>query len=274
MKKIKILISILLAFILSISVCGCSIIDNFFPSNWKTDSNGTYYIDDDGITQTGWATIDGRPYYFNEDGTLADYVKVIDVSQYQGDVDWNSIANQGIKMAVIRSSYGWENYPEQVDENFKKNIEGAKAAGLKVGVYHYCYATTPQEAKKEADYCLKAVSNYDIDLPIAYDIEEDNHYNLTSQELTDVAVAFCEEIKSAGYIPMIYSKLDILQNRFDYDRISSYDLWVAQYASSCSYPNKCLMWQYTETGLIDGIDGYVDFSYYYFNCTVPKNKIL
>lgn len=260
-KKIIVIITIC-SMILSIGAC------SIYESNWKNLSNKLYYVDDNGITQTGWNTIDGRPYYFNDDGSLATSVKVIDVSEYQGDIDWEKVADQGIKMAMIRSSYGWENYPDQLDANFKKNIEGAQAAGLKVGIYHYSYATTPNEAKKEADYCLKAIKDYNIDLPIAYDIEEDNHYDLTKDQITDIAVAFCEEVESQGYLPMLYSKLDMLQTKFDYSRISKYDLWVAQYASKCDFTGSYLMWQYTESGLIDGIEGPVDFSFYYFDQTI------
>lgn len=238
--------------------------------NWKFHNNKISYVDSDGKNRVGWTTIDGRPYYFNPDGTLADNVKVIDVSTHQGDVDWKTVAGEGIKMAMIRSGYGWENYPSQVDNNLYKNLKGAKAAGLKVGIYHYSYATNEEEARKEAEYCLRAIKDQEVDLPIAYDVEEDEHSKLTKSQLTDLTCAFCDKIREAGYLPMVYTKLELLKSKLDYNRLKSYDLWIAQYATSCDFDKPYLMWQYTKTGLISGVEGYVDFSYYYFDKTVPK----
>ncbi len=241
--------------------------------NWHRDSNSNiYYETNGGERLTGWQKINGRIYCFNEDGTLQKSMKAIDVSKYQKDINWDAVYAQGIRLAMIRSSYGYKLYPQQIDSKFKENIDNAQKAGLKVGVYHYCYAMNVEEAKKEAQFCLKAIKGYDIQLPVAYDIEEDEHKSLSKEELTDMAVTFCEEIKKAGYIPMIYSYIDFMESKFDYKRISKYDLWVAQYTPECTYKNNYTMWQYTETGLLDGIEKEVDFNYYYFVSTINKYK--
>ncbi len=240
-------------------------------TNWHKDSDSKiYYLDQNKQKLTGWHRINGHIYYFNDDGSLQETMKAIDVSKYQNDINWDSVYNEGIKLAMIRSSYGWMDYPKQVDPKLYQNIEGASKAGLKVGVYHFSYATNEEEAKQEAQYCLKAIQGCDIQLPVAYDIESDKHEGLSKEEVSNIAVTFCEEVKKAGYTPMIYSDVSFLENKFIPEKISSYDLWLAQYAPQCTYTENYLMWQYTKNGKVNGVKNNLDFNYYYFTDSIKK----
>lgn len=241
--------------------------------NWHKDANSNiYYLDNNGKKLTSWQNINNHLYFFDENGILVTPLKVIDVSKYQGNIDWVKVKNQGVNIVMIRSGYGFTNDNSQVDPKLYDNIKNAHAAGLKVGIYHYSYAKNEQEAKNEADYCLKAIKGYDIDLQVAYDIEEDIHESLQSEQVNNLAIAFCEKIKSAGFTPMIYSKYEFFQRKFNYNKVSKYDLWIAQYSDNCTFNRNYTMWQYTKTGLIDGINGKVDFSYYYPEATINKFK--
>ncbi|CDC37414.1 glycosyl hydrolase family 25 [Clostridium sp. CAG:352] len=129
--------------------------------------------------------------------------KLIDVSTWNGNIDWDKVYKSGVRYAMIRSSFGVEN-PNQIDNKFVRNIENAIKVGIKCGIYHYSYARSVAEAKKEADFCLKTIKNYKIDLPVAFDIEDSSQTNLGKDALTSIVIAFCDRIKSAGYMPMLY----------------------------------------------------------------------
>ncbi len=149
-------------------------------------------------------------------------------------VDWVKVKEQGVDFAIIRSSYGWENYPNQVDATFAGNVKGAYETGIPFGLYHYSYAETVEDARKEADYLLKAIEDFipeyadKITLPIAYDMEETHMQKLSKEELTNIALAFCERIEQAGYRPMIYS-VTVLFKRMDLEafRERGYPIWYA-----------------------------------------------
>ena len=274
-NKTKFFVIITLILTISISfavfyICNWRIKDD---TNWHKDINSNiYYLDNNNQKLTGWQSINNHMYFFDANGFLTTPLKVIDVSKYQGNIDWTKVKNQGISLAMIRSGYGFADDNSQIDPKLYDNIKNAQAAGIKVGVYHYSYAKNEQEAKNEADYCIKAIKGYNIDLQVAYDLEEDIHQSLSNDEVTNLSIAFCERIKSAGYMPMIYSKYDFFERKFIYNKVSKYDLWIAQYADNCSFNKNYTMWQYTKTGLIDGINGKVDFSYYYPESTINKYK--
>ncbi len=271
-KRILLLSLLSIVFVI-VLLSSCNYLtDNFHNRpNWYKDSDSNiYYLDKNNNKLTGWHKIDGYMYFFNEDGNLQKTMKAIDVSKYQKDIDWKLVYNAGIKLAMIRSSYGWMDYPSQVDSKFHKNMEGAARAGVKVGVYHFSYATNINEAEQEADYCLRTIQGYDIQLPVAYDIEEEKHENLSKEECTEIAIAFCEKIKKAGYTPIIYSSIDFIESKFIAKKISPYNLWIAQYAPECTYEGNYLMWQYTTSGKIDGVEKNLDFNYYYFESSIKK----
>ncbi len=192
--------------------------------------------------------------------------KCIDVSTWNGNIDWNEVVKSGIKYAMIRSSFGIE-YPNQVDNKFVRNITNATKAGVKCGVYHYSYAKSVEDATKEAEFCLKTIKGYNITLPVAFDIEDDSQTSLGKDTLTNIVIAFCDTIKAAGYTPMLYTNSTWLNNYLYKDKLMGrYDIWLAQWqVSSPSYD--CAMWQYSNSGTVPGILGEVDLDYIYKDYT-------
>lgn len=258
--------------------------DGSMKIGWLLDSGEWYYLLEDGKMKTGWLEFEEKKYFLLSNGAMAvGWISIegvwnefaesgeflgtetppfafpkegIDVSTWQGDnIDWNAVKNSGIEFVMIRSNFGWTG----VDKRFKQNIEGAKAAGLKVGVYLYSYATNVTEASWEFDNLMRTISGYELDYPVAYDLEDPKAQgNLSVNELTDIAVTFCEKVKQAGYTPMVYGSVSWLENKLDYNRIRDYKIWVAQYNSVCQYDYDYNIWQYTSQGKVDGIDGDVD----------------
>ena len=195
--------------------------------------------------------------------------KLIDVSTWNGNIDWNKVYKSGVRYAMIRSSFGVEN-PNQVDNKFVRNITNAQRAGVKCGIYHYSYARSATEAKKEADFCLKTIKNYKIDLPVAFDIEDSSQTHLGKDTLTSIVIAFCDRIKSAGYRPMLYCNPNWLCNYLHKDKlINKYDIWLANWGVSAPSYN-CAIWQYSENGSVPGISGSVDMNWIYKDYTSTK----
>ena len=195
--------------------------------------------------------------------------KLIDVSTWNGNIDWNKVYKSGVRYAMIRSSFGVEN-PNQVDNKFVRNITNAQRAGVKCGIYHYSYAKSAAEAKKEADFCLKTIKNYKIDLPVAFDIEDSSQTNLGKDTLTSIVIAFCDRIKSAGYRPMLYCNPNWLCNYLHKDKlINKYDIWLANWGVSAPSYN-CAIWQYSENGSVPGISGSVDMNWIFKDYTSTK----
>ena len=195
--------------------------------------------------------------------------KLIDVSTWNGNIDWNKVYKSGVRYAMIRSSFGIEN-PNQVDNKFVRNITNAQKAGVKCGIYHYSYAKSAAEAKKEADFCLKTIKNYEIDLPVAFDIEDSSQTGLGKDTLTNIVIAFCDRIKSAGYRPMLYCNPNWLCNYLHKDKlINKYDIWLANWGVSAPSYN-CAIWQYSENGSVPGISGSVDMNWIFKDYTSTK----
>lgn len=185
--------------------------------------------------------------------------KGIDVSKWQGTIDWQEAKNDGVEFAIIREGYGKEN-PNQIDKKFEENYKGAKAVGIPVGVYHYSYADSVEDAKLEAQFCLKNIAGKQLEYPVVFDIEDKEQLKLNNRQRTDICKAFCEEIENAGYYAMIYCNLNWLNNYLYKDElINKYDLWLAQWdAAEPSVP--CGIWQKSDKGEIDGISGNVDLN--------------
>ena len=195
--------------------------------------------------------------------------KLIDVSTWNGNIDWDKVYKSGVRYAMIRSSFGIEN-PNQIDNKFVRNIENAIKVGIKCGIYHYSYARSVAEAKKEADFCLKTIKNYKIDLPVAFDIEDSSQTNLGKDTLTSIVIAFCDRIKSAGYTPMLYCNPSWLNSYLHKDKLlGKYDLWLAHWGVS-SPGFDCTIWQYSENGSISGISGNVDMNWIFKDYTSTK----
>ena len=182
-------------------------------------------------------------------------VTAIDVSYCQTGVDYNKVKNSGIDAVIIRAGFGKETY--QKDSEFETHYKNAKKAGLAVGVYWYSYAYSVAEAKQEAKVCLACIKGKTLELPVYYDLEESGQTRLGMSALTNIAIAFCEAIKSGGYRAGVYSNLNWLNNYLDYERLRNrYSIWLAQWSSSPS--KNCDIWQNADNGRISGISGNVD----------------
>ena len=191
-------------------------------------------------------------------------VKGIDVSKFQGDIDWEKVKAGGVEFAIIRVGYRGYGSGEIVeDEKAKQNLEGATKAGIKVGVYFYSQAITVEEGIEEADFVLKLIKDYDITYPVVFDTEPVSEGvsrmdDLTGDEISDIAVEFCKRIENKGYKPMIYANLRWFLLTLNCDKLEGYDKWFAGYDKTLYFPYEIKMWQYSETGYVDGIDTQVD----------------
>lgn len=208
---------------------------------------------------------DGRIDYTDDS---VSYSTGIDVSAFQGDIDWDKVANDGIEFAIIRvglRGYGSKGSIHE-DDNARKNLIGAAEAGLKVGVYFYSQAISTEEALEEAEFVLNIIKDYDIDAPVVFDWENDPGVgmrtdNLPGNILTECAVTFCEKIKEAGYTPAVYFNLTDAYVRYDLDKISDYVFWYAQHkGDSPMFYYAYSIWQYSDSGKVDGINGNVDLN--------------
>lgn len=205
----------------------------------------------------------------------ADVQHGIDVSKWDKTINWTQVKNSGTDFAIIRCGYrGYGNGAMYSDVNYTTNIKNANAAGVPVGVYFYSQAKTEEEARAEAQYCLNAVKGYSVTYPIVMDVEyaEDSSgytgrlykAKLSRAKLTSICMAFCDEIKSAGYTPMIYANTYMLNNKMNPSTISAkYDVWIANYTTTTSYKGDYTYWQYSERGRVSGISTYVDSNFYF-----------
>lgn len=190
----------------------------------------------------------------------------VDVSTYQGTVDWAAVKDAGVDYVIVRAAYrGYETGKIVPDDLYEQNIRGAADAGLHVGVYLYSQALSEDEAREEADYLLGLIEGLPIDYPVVYDQEEytadqARTDGLTGEQATLNALAFCERVYDAGYIPMIYTNNDWAQNMYDMEQLDHYPVWYADYTTAPTLPGGFAMWQYTDSGQVPGISGPVDLN--------------
>ena len=239
--------------------------ETVYADGWQNIQGKTYYFRNSQAV-TGWNQIDGLQYYFNGDGSLGSHL-VIDVSTYNGDIDWNRVKEAGIDYAIIRVGYrGYETARLVKDKRFDTNMRNATAAGVKVGAYIVTQAVNTNEAVEEASFIISACSGYNVSLPLAIDVESAGNGSgrgdkISVAERTAVINAFVQTIRGAGYSAMVYANKDWMTNRINAGGLASGStVWLAQYRSSCTYGGSYQMWQFTESGSIPGISGNVDMS--------------
>lgn len=207
--------------------------------------------------ENGWIT-------YEKNGKKA--LTGIDVSVYQGDIDWEAVAQSGVEFAIIRLGYrGYSQGAIQLDRNFEQNMRGALEAGLDVGVYFFSQATTVLEAEEEADFVLENLRGYPITFPVVFDWEfvtadQARTHEMEGEALTDCALAFCELVATAGYTPMVYFNQDIGYFYYQLDELDQYPFWLAEYDSKPDFFYDFEIWQYTHTGTVPGIQGSVDLN--------------
>lgn len=237
-------------------------------TGWQTVDGKQYFYNASGERVTGTQVIQGATYQFGEDGALIvdSGVMGIDVSKWNGKIDWVAVKNSGVSYAIIRCGYRGSTAGAIIeDPTFTANIQGAIAAGLKVGVYFFTQAIDEVEAVYEASYVLDKIKNYRITYPVFLDVEPSKGRGdkIDTATRTAVCKAFCETIKGAGYTPGIYANKTWLTTKLDANALSDYKIWLAQYAETPTYAGKYDLWQYKENGKIDGIEGNVDLNISY-----------
>ncbi len=190
----------------------------------------------------------------------------IDVSKYQGDINWQKVKESGVEFAIIRLGFrGFNEGTLELDPYFVQNIEGAAKAGVSVGVYFFSQAITIEEALEEADFVLEKIKDYKISYPVIFDTEHVTTFDARANKLprqlrTDITKSFCKKIQSAGYHPMIYANTKWMVMGIDLEQLSAYDLWFAYYGNNLTFPYNFQMYQYSDSGSIPGIKGNVDLN--------------
>ena len=190
----------------------------------------------------------------------------IDISKWQGDVDFEKVKNAGASFVMIRvGSQSGTGGDYVLDPTFKQNIENALKNDLKVGVYFYSYADSEKEAKKQANWVIKQIKDYDISLPIVFDFESFDAFNemeLSIFGLNQIANTFIDTVDDAGYQGVLYGSKNYLNAIWKYHTAP---VWLAHYTDQTDYDGDYFMWQMCDDGKIDGIDGYVDIDILYKN---------
>lgn len=212
------------------------------------------------------------PTDFQYDGwyltcTAGESVLGIDVSKHQQEIDWNAVADAGIEFVMIRAgNRGLQTGELFTDPYALANYQGAKDAGLKVGVYLFSQALTVAEAEEEARFLLNIIDGWELDMPVVFDweIAEDGRTAaMDKRTLTDCTIAFCEIIKAEGYTPMIYFNRSQGNRLLHLEELTQYGFWLALYNDRMTYPYKIDMWQYTCEGRVPGIEGDVDINLWF-----------
>lgn len=210
--------------------------------------------------------------YLNTNNTYYNYndenytTKVgIDVSEFQGDIDWKKVKNSGVEFVILK--LGYRGYGESgklvIDSNFEKYYEQAINQGIDVGVYFFSQAINIDEVREEADLVLKNIEGKTITYPVVFDLEKIKYDtartdNLTMDEITEMMLEFCKIIKENGYTPSIYGNAKTFTTKTKLELFNEYNKWYADYQAHPLYPYEFDMWQYTETGSVDGIEGNAD----------------
>lgn len=193
----------------------------------------------------------------------------IDVSKWNGDIDWDKVKNAGVEFAIVRAGYRGSVSGSLVqDPYFETNMRGAAAAGVPTGVYFFTQAVNEVEAVEEASMVLELIRKYKVDFPIFIDTEgaggDGRADGLDVETRTLVCEAFCRTIENAGYTAGVYGSRNWYNNKLETKRLENYFIWLAEYRSVPIYQGYYQMWQYTSKGKINGIDGNVDMNIYYY----------
>ncbi len=249
--------------------------EDFFPALWNTIRLGGTFtanylsVSEDAIPVNPYHSED---YYYRGDllhcaTSEASYAGV-DVSSHQEEIDWEAVAGAGIDFAIVRVGYRGYTEGEIFPDSYAlQNIEGALAAGLKVGVYFFSQAISEKEAREEAKYVLDIIEDYDITYPVLFDWEgiftEARTDHVTGEEMTRFAIAFCEEIEKAGYTAGVYFNQSYGYNYYHLRSLHDYEFWLAEYQQAQSFAYEVQLWQYDCEARIPGIKTTVDLNLCY-----------
>lgn len=198
--------------------------------------------------------------------------KGIDVSEFQGKIDWEKVKNDGIEFAILRCGYGMD-FSNQDDVEYERNANECERLGIPYGVYLMSYANTVEKARSEAKHVLRLIEGRKISLGVWHDIEDNGTSGAINKEtLTNIINTFCNTIKNAGHRVGVYANLNWLENKIEKTIKDNYDIWVAQYYSKCEYEGKYIMWQHTSSGKVNGISTNVDMNILYKDLPVINNN--
>ncbi len=238
-------------------------------TGWQEIGGITYYYDANGSPLTGLRQIQGKLYFFDENGRRAQALG-IDVSTYNGFINWPAVAVQGIDYAILRAGgRGWETGLIYDDDWFQRNLMEARLAGIDIGVYFFSTATNPAEAQQEAAYVLHCLGGTKLELPIFIDVEYSGDYphgradRLSNTQREVIINAFCRTVMDAGHEAGVYSGEYYYKYNLDYNSLGKYTIWLASYTRSArlpDFPGRYDMWQFTDGGLVSGITGIVDMN--------------
>ncbi len=242
------------------------------------DKDNYYAIEDDNGKKTYYEIIKDMPRndynlennLINENGLLTykdskrESVKGVDLSKYNGTVDFTKLKEAGVGFAMLRlASRGYGSGKISLDEKFVEYAQNAQVAGIQIGAYFYSQAVNENEAVEEANYIVGAISGFNVKYPVAIDIErvsgdEARTDKLTNKERTSIVKMFCDTVKGYGYKPIIYASSEMLVGGLDLKELQDYDVWLADEKIPTEYPYRFGMWQYNTKGHIDGITGDID----------------
>ncbi len=243
-----------------------------YPDDVVLVSGGKYHfvpiqreLAQHGYLQENLQVLENGRFQYLENGQVVSHMG-IDVSKYQGSIDWEKVAADGVEFVFLRLGLrGYESGKLVEDETFQANIQGALAHGIKVGVYFFSQAVTEAEAVEEANFVLERIAPYQIDCPVVFDVEKVGSSTarmnqLTPQERTNVTIAFLDTIEAAGYKSMFYHNMETALLLLELERLENYDKWFAYYGEELYYPYAYGVWQYSEKGSVNGISGEVDMN--------------
>ncbi len=268
----KRLIFMLVASVLILSSCSfvTDVQDTTVPSPYATDVNGEFVPIHKDVEES---ELNPRLFTKDENGRMKysdsafSVITGIDVSVFQGDINWDAVKADGIEFVMLRigfRGYGSKGIME-VDDSFIQNYENAKKSGLDVGVYFYSQAITPEEAIEEAEFVIEALGDHQLDYPVVYDWEyvdyaEARTNGMSSEQITQCAKAFCDRIILSGREVMIYFNCEIGYFEYDLTQLKDIDFWLAEYSDYPTFIYKFNMWQYTDSGKVAGIESDVDLN--------------
>ena len=238
-------------------------------TGWQNINGLTYYFDKNGVPVTGQQVIQGATYNFNSEGVLASgNTQVgIDVSGWNGSINWPVVAGSGINFAIVRAGYRGSSVGALVeDSKAAYNIQNARAAGLKVGIYIFSQAVNEAEAVYEASMAVDFARKYGVSMPIFIDVESSGGRGdaISVAQRTANIIAFCKTVQASGYSAGIYANTNWFSEKIDVSQLTSYHIWLAQYSAAPTYTrSRYDIWQYSNKGKVNGISGSVDMNISY-----------
>ena len=285
MKKFTAFVCVILIFVASFTACTTGLNPKNADITTTDEHEGKTLVN--GVNGQVWVSeyedVATNPYkaeLFVRNGKFITYegdenytaIPGIDVSEFQGDIDWNAVANDGIQFVIVRLGYrGWgEKGIIKTDSKFLENINGARNAGLKVGVYFYSQAISVEEAVYEADYCVQELNAFVPDMPVFFDWEDSGNEDartvgVTTDIINECSYAFCSRIEEYGLTAGVYFYEDLAYNTYNLSMLNKFCIWHAEPGDNPKLCYAINMWQYSYEGSVDGIDANVDLNLWFIS---------